>query len=54
MRVFGNGSSEISGSLDKAEIASREVLSLPMEPLQTQEETTYIINSIKEFFKKKE
>ncbi len=51
MKVFGNGSSELSGGLDKAELAPQEVLSLPIEPLQKEEETLYVIDSIKDFFK---
>jgi len=51
MKVFNNGSSEIPGRLDEAEIAPRMVLSLPLEPLQKQEETLYVIKCIKDFFK---
>lgn len=52
MKVFGEGRSRISGSLVNSETASREVLSLPVEPLQKEEDTLYIIDSVKEFFEK--
>ncbi len=37
------------GGLETAETLSRQVMSLPVEPLQKDEETTYIVDSIKEF-----
>ncbi|MBI4682161.1 MAG: DegT/DnrJ/EryC1/StrS family aminotransferase [Nitrospirae bacterium] len=52
MKVFGNGRSKIYGSLENAEIATQSVLSLPMEPLQSYDETSYVIDCIKAFFVK--
>jgi dTDP-4-amino-4,6-dideoxygalactose transaminase len=50
MKVFENRM-QISESLRNAETACKEVLSLPMEPLQGQETTEYIVQSVCEFFK---
>lgn len=50
MGVFGDGRSEVSGSLKNAEDASHQVLSLPIEPLQREEETAYVVKCIGEFF----
>ena len=36
--------------LDNSENAVKEVLSLPMEPLQKDEDIAYVIKSIREFF----
>jgi len=38
------------GSLKNSELVTKQVLSLPIDPLQTEEETTYVVNMIKEFF----
>ena len=38
------------GSLRNSELVTKQVLSLPIDPLQTEEETTYVVNIIKEFF----
>lgn len=38
------------GSLKNSELVTKQVLSLPIDPLQTEEETTYIVNMIKQFF----
>ncbi len=43
-------SARISGTLECAEQAAAEVLSLPIDPLQSEEETQYVITKIKEFF----
>jgi len=51
MKVFGEGSSKIFGNLINAESACRSVLSLPIEPLQREEDTSCIIENIKRFFK---
>lgn len=51
MKVF-EGRIRIFGSLEHAEQACGTVLSLPIEPLQNNEDTSYIIASIKEFFDK--
>jgi len=47
MKVF-EGRCKISGSLKGSENAVKEVLSLPVEPLQTNEVTQHITKSIKE------
>lgn len=41
---------KISGQLVHAEKAAKEVLSLPMEPLQRIEDTKYVVDSIRQFF----
>jgi len=38
------------GSLKNSELVTQQVLSLPIDPLQTEEETAYVVNMIKEFF----
>jgi len=50
MKVFGEGRSRSFGSLAHAEEASLSVLSLPIEPLQSMEETLYVVDCIKRFF----
>lgn len=50
MNVFKNSRSKSFNSLNNAETASMEVLSLPLEPLQSQEQTAYIINCINDIF----
>jgi dTDP-4-amino-4,6-dideoxygalactose transaminase len=50
MKVFGNGRSKSVGSLEKAELATQSVLSLPVEPLQSKEDTVYVIDRIKGYF----
>lgn len=49
MKVF-QGRSLIYGALEEAERASQGVLSLPIEPLQAEEDTNRIIESIRNFF----
>ncbi len=49
MKVF-DGRSKIAGSLVNAEQACENVLSLPIEPLQREEETVYTLGCIKSFF----
>lgn len=49
MKVFGGGSSLVSKSLANAEAASSSVFSLPIEPLQRDETTRYIIECMKEY-----
>lgn len=51
MKVFGDGRSKTVGSLVNAEDACRNVLSLPIEPLQNIEDTMYVIDAIKDYFK---
>lgn len=50
MKVFENRM-QINGQLTYSEKATQEVFSLPMEPLQKKEDTQYVIESIREFFK---
>ena len=49
MKVF-DGRMKIFGNLSKAETAAEKVFSLPIEPLQKDEDTEYVIRSIKQFF----
>lgn len=49
MKVFGEGRSNIA-DLANAEQASECVLSLPVEPLQGEEETHYVVKEIKGYF----
>jgi len=51
MRVFGDGRSNLFGNLENAEAATQSVLSLPVEPLQSKEDTLYVIDCIKGYFK---
>ncbi|MBU1083543.1 MAG: DegT/DnrJ/EryC1/StrS family aminotransferase [Candidatus Omnitrophica bacterium] len=51
MKVFENRC-EIAGELSLAERASKEVLSLPIEPLLTEEELNKVVGTIKDFFAK--
>ena len=48
MRVF-EGRMQVGGPLVNAEAAAAEVCSLPIEPLQSQEDTDHIIKTIREF-----
>lgn len=50
MRVFKDRMKE-GGDLKEAERATREVLSLPIEPLASEEDLLLIVKSIREFFK---
>lgn len=49
MKVFGQGRSKLAGSLVNAEKLSQNVLSLPIEPLQSEEETNYVIECVLKF-----
>jgi dTDP-4-amino-4,6-dideoxygalactose transaminase len=51
MKVF-DGRFKIAGGLQESERAVTEVLSLPIEPLQSAEATTHVVDSIKLFFGK--
>jgi len=51
MKVF-EGRCEIAGTLECAEKAAQEVLSLPIEPLMEESHRAYICDCIKEFFGK--
>ena len=53
MKVFSNGRSKVSGSLVHTEQAAMSVLSLPIEPLQSEEDIEYIIEAVRNFFKEK-
>ncbi|MBI4848693.1 MAG: DegT/DnrJ/EryC1/StrS family aminotransferase [Nitrospirae bacterium] len=48
MKVFGNGRSKTFGNLVNAELASASVFSLPVEPLQSAEDTAYVVEYVKE------
>jgi dTDP-4-amino-4,6-dideoxygalactose transaminase len=50
MKVFGDGRSKSFGSLEHSETATASVLSLPVEPLQSAEDTSYVIDSVKGYF----
>ncbi|KJR42187.1 pleiotropic regulatory protein DegT [Candidatus Magnetoovum chiemensis] len=49
MKVF-NGRMKTYGNLNSAKTATKEVLSIPIEPLQKEKTTKYIVDTIKEFF----
>jgi dTDP-4-amino-4,6-dideoxygalactose transaminase len=49
MKVFQDGRALCSGNLPYSETASQSVLSIPMEPLQKEEETKYVIDCLKAF-----
>lgn len=50
MRAF-QGRAKTAGPLTGAERASAEVLSLPVDPLQTTEDTDHVIRSVRQFFR---
>ncbi|MEW6599732.1 MAG: DegT/DnrJ/EryC1/StrS family aminotransferase [Nitrospirota bacterium] len=50
MKVFGEGRSRSFGSLANSETAAQGVLSLPVEPLQSAEDTGHVINCINKYF----
>ncbi len=52
MKVFGNGNSKMYEHLTESEKAVNEVLSLPIEPLMSNDEINSVIKTIKEFFGK--
>lgn len=49
MNVFRNNRMETLGTLESSEIASKNVISLPMEPLMEEDKVWQIIQNIKEF-----
>lgn len=49
MKVFGDGRSKTFGRLELSEKAALEVVSLPVEPLMTEEDVELVINTIKTF-----
>ncbi|MBM4333352.1 MAG: DegT/DnrJ/EryC1/StrS family aminotransferase [Deltaproteobacteria bacterium] len=52
MAVFQNGRSKIADGLKNAELACKNVLSLPIEPLQKEEVTAQVIEAVREGAKK--
>ncbi len=53
MKVFGGGRSKVYGNLLNAERATQSILSLPIEPLQSKEDTDSVIDCVKSFFENK-
>ena len=53
MKVFNGRSKAGISNLNNTEDAVKEVLSLPVEPLQAVQETAYIIDCIKRYFERK-
>jgi dTDP-4-amino-4,6-dideoxygalactose transaminase len=51
MKVFMDERSKMFGSLENSEEATKSVLSLPMEPLQSGDETSYVTDCVRSFFK---
>ncbi len=51
MKVFGDGRSIAYSNLSNAEQASNSVVSLPMEPLQSEMDTAHVVSTTREFFK---
>jgi dTDP-4-amino-4,6-dideoxygalactose transaminase len=49
MKVFGDGRSKSWGELRESERATQEVLSLPVEPLQSDESTDYVVDQVRRF-----
>ena len=50
MKVFGKGNSTSADDLPNSACAAACVLSIPIGPLQTHEDTVYVIDNIREFF----
>jgi dTDP-4-amino-4,6-dideoxygalactose transaminase len=51
MAVFQNGRSSNADGLEIAELACKNVLSLPIEPLQREEVTAQVIEAVREAVK---
>ena len=51
MAVFQNGRSRNADGLANAELACKNVLSLPIEPLQKEEVTSRVIDAVREAVK---
>ena len=51
MAVFQNARSKNADGLANAELACKNVLSLPIEPLQTEEITAQVIEAVREAVK---
>jgi dTDP-4-amino-4,6-dideoxygalactose transaminase len=52
MKVFKDGKAVCAAKLSHAEEACATVLSLPIEPLFTSDETAYVVEAVKTFFAK--
>jgi dTDP-4-amino-4,6-dideoxygalactose transaminase len=50
IQLFFKLGAQIGGSLEISEDISRKILSIPIDPLLTNEEVNRVINAIKEFF----
>jgi dTDP-4-amino-4,6-dideoxygalactose transaminase len=50
IQLFFKLGAQIGGSLENSEDISRKILSIPIDPLLTDEEVSRVINAIKEFF----
>lgn len=51
MKVFGEGRCSVAHNLENAEAAAKRVVSLPIEPLQTEEHSLYVAHCVRDFFK---
>ena len=49
MKVFSTWESMVSGNLVNAEQVAQDVLSLPIGPLQSLEETLFVIEHVKKY-----
>jgi dTDP-4-amino-4,6-dideoxygalactose transaminase len=50
IQLFLKLGAQIGGNLEISEDISRKILSIPIDPLLTDEEVSRVINTIKEFF----
>ncbi len=50
IQLFFKLGAQIGGALENAEDVSRKILSIPIDPITTDEEVSRVINAIKEFF----
>ena len=49
MKVFGDGRCKIAGGLQNSEESTLGVISLPVEPLQSENDTAYVVDSVNKF-----
>src|SRR3989304_1988055 len=49
MKVFGDGRCKIAGGLQNSEESTLCVISLPVEPLQSENDTAYVVDSVNKF-----
>lgn len=49
MKVFGDGRCKAAGSLQNSEESSLGVIRLPVEPLQSENDTAYVVDSVNKF-----